>query len=172
MTESMHLHNNVCVWVTHYLCAHERVIFCVNFPSCCATREINTKITLKWLHKKFFTRVHYTLSYFLHVEANLSMAIKTRIFSHRPRVSLARFTFCRWRHNRLPITSQWSDNCDANTRHVKSNSLHIDFIHSDIHAQSCKKNAFEPTNDTPYELWGVFRDVFWEDWQRYNGTAQ
>ena len=32
------------------------------FPGCCATREINTKITLSWAHKQFATWVH-TLFY-------------------------------------------------------------------------------------------------------------
>ena len=36
--------------------------FGVYFPRCCATREINTKITLLWAHKQFATRVH-TLFY-------------------------------------------------------------------------------------------------------------
>ena len=45
---------------------------------------------------------------------------------------------CWWRHNRLAITSQWPDNCDASTWQVISNSLDIDFIHSDIHGRSCK----------------------------------
>ena len=31
--------------------------FGVYFPRCCATREINTKITLLWAHKQFATRV-------------------------------------------------------------------------------------------------------------------
>ena len=38
--------------------------FGVYFPSCVATREINTKITIEWAHKQFATRVH-TLFYFL-----------------------------------------------------------------------------------------------------------
>ena len=37
------------------------------------------------------------------------------------------------------MTSQWSDNCDANTWQVISNLLDIDFIHCDIHGRSCKK---------------------------------
>ena len=37
----------------------------VYFPSCEATREMNTKITFQWAQKQFVTRVH-TLSYFLH----------------------------------------------------------------------------------------------------------
>ena len=36
--------------------------FCVYFPSCEATREINTKITLSWALKQFVTRVHYSMS--------------------------------------------------------------------------------------------------------------
>ena len=36
--------------------------FGVYFPRCCATQEINTKITLSWAHKQFATRVH-TLFY-------------------------------------------------------------------------------------------------------------
>ena len=43
------------------------------------------------------------------------MTIKTMIFTHWPRVSLARFTFCWWRHNWLPMTSQWPDQCGAIT---------------------------------------------------------
>ena len=36
--------------------------FGVYFPCCCATREINTKITLSWVHKQFATRVHTLFS--------------------------------------------------------------------------------------------------------------
>ena len=69
------------------------------------------------------------------------MTIKTKNFTHRPSVSLARFSFCWWRHNRLLMTSQWPDNCDTITWQVISNSLDIDFIHGDIHGRSCKKYA-------------------------------
>ena len=110
----------------------------VYFPSCTATREINTKITLGWAHKQFVTRVHI-LSYFLHDITILEMSLKTRIFTHHPRDSFARFTVCWWRHNRLAMTSQWPNNCDANTWQLISNSLDIDFIHGDIHDRSCKK---------------------------------
>ena len=66
---------------------------------------------------------------------------KTRIFTHHPRVSLARFTFCWWRHNRLAMTPQWPDNCVASTWQVISNLLDIDFIHGDIHGRSCKNST-------------------------------
>ena len=39
------------------------------------------------------------------------MTSKTKIFTHRPRVSLARFTFGWWRHNRHLMTSQRPDHC-------------------------------------------------------------
>ena len=38
----------------------ELCYFVVYFPRCCATREINTKITLSWAHKQFATRVTVT----------------------------------------------------------------------------------------------------------------
>ena len=66
---------------------------------------------------------------------------KTAIFTHRSRVSFARVSFCWWRHNRLPMTSQWPDNCDAITWILLSNSLYIDFIHGDD-GRSCKKCTY------------------------------
>ena len=115
--------------------------FGVYFPSCAATREINIKITLEWAHKQFITRIH-TLFHFLHDMTNPKIPLKTRIFTHHSRASLARFTLCWWRHNRLAMTSQWPDHCDANTWQVISNSLDIDFIHGDIYGQSCKNISY------------------------------
>ena len=112
--------------------------FGVYFSSCAATREINTKVTLEWARKQFVTRVH-TLFYFLQDITNLKMTIKTKIFTHRPRGSLAQSTFWWWRHNRVLMTSQWPDNCNAITWIVISNSLDIDLIHGNIHGRSCKK---------------------------------
>ena len=54
------------------------------FPSCEATREINTKITLEWAQKQFVMGVH-TLFCVLHDITT----IKTTIFTNRPRASLA-----------------------------------------------------------------------------------
>ena len=39
------------------------------------------------------------------------------------------------------MTSQWPDNCNANTWQVISNSLDIDFIHGDIHGRPCKNDG-------------------------------
>ena len=36
--------------------------FGIYFPRCCATREINTKITLSWAHKPFATGLHTLFS--------------------------------------------------------------------------------------------------------------
>ena len=72
------------------------------------------------------------------------MKIKTTIFIHRPCVSLTRFSFCWWCHNLLLLlmTSQWPDNCDAITWKMISKSWDSDFIHSDIHGQSCKNSKY------------------------------
>ena len=108
------------------------------------------------------------------------MTRKTTIFTHRPHVSLARFSFC-WCHNRLLMTSQWPDNCDAITWIVISNSLDINFIHGDIHGRSGKKMGIKkkkkqgksegfdscdrPSNLTQigFKLW-IFRPCDLEIW--------
>ena len=120
-----------------------RGLFWYLFPELRSNDAINTKRTLRWARKQFVTRVH-TLFYFFHEKTNPSMTTETMIFTHRPRISLARFSFCWWRHNRLLMTSKWPDNCDAITGIVISNSLDIDFIHGDIHGRSCKKPPFMP----------------------------
>ena len=70
------------------------------------------------------------------------MTIKTSIYLHRSRVSLAWFLFYWWRHTRLLMTSQWPDNYDAITWIVICSSLDIDFILGDIHRRSCKNIKF------------------------------
>ena len=67
---------------------------------------------------------------------------KTTILTHRPRVSLAQFSFCWWRHNQLQMASQWPDDCDKITWTMISNSLYIDFIQGDIHGRSCTKHVY------------------------------
>ena len=54
-------------------------------------------------------------------------------------VPMSHSWFCWWRHNRLLMTSQWLDNCDAITWIVISNSLDIDYIHGDTHDRVYKK---------------------------------
>ena len=135
----------MCVLEWRTVFALTRGCYRVYFPSCGATREISNKMTLEWAHNQFVTRVH-TVFYFLHDITNPSMTMKTTIFTHHSCVSLARFAFCWWRHNRLLMTSQRPDNCDASTLEVISNSLDIDFIHGDIHGRSCNKKQM------PYKI--------------------
>ena len=63
---------------------------------------------------------------------------KTTIFTDRPRVWLAWFSFDWWCHNRLLMTSQFPDYCDEITWIEISNLLDINFIHSNIPSRSCK----------------------------------
>ena len=112
-------------------------LFWCLFPELRSNDGNKYQITPEWAQKQFVTRVH-TLFYFLHDITSINDD-KTTIVTHRPRVSLARFSFCWWRHNRLLLTSQWPDNCDAITWVLISSSLDIDFIHGDIHSRSCKK---------------------------------
>ena len=112
------------------------------FPSCEATRELNTKITLEWAQKQFVTRVH-TLFYFSHDIRYPWITIKTTILTHRRHVSLALFSCCWWRHNRLLMTSQWPDNCDAIMWIVISSSLDIYLIHGYMHGRSWKKEQMQ-----------------------------
>ena len=114
-------------------------MYALEWPTVSApTRGLNTKTTLEWAQKQLVTRVHI-LFYFLRM-TNPKMTIKTTIFRHRPRVSPALLSFWWWCHDRLLMTSQWPDNCDAITWIMISNSLDIDFIHGDIHGRSCKKS--------------------------------
>ena len=82
------------------------------------------------------------------------MTIKTTIFTH---VSPFRFMFCWWRHNRLLMTSQWLDNFYENKWKVISNSLDIDFIHSDIHSRSSKKFLLLMSSST----WEIHIKMAW-----------
>ena len=49
---------------------------------CCATREINTKITLSWAHKQFATRVHTLFSIYTY---------DTGTSNHLPHVPILKF---------------------------------------------------------------------------------
>ena len=65
------------------------------------------------------------------------MTIKTTNFTHRPCALLARFSFCWWRHNRLLLTSQWPDNCDAITWIVISNSFTVILTTGRVKTNNC-----------------------------------
>ena len=142
--------------------------FGVYFPSWEATREINTKITLEWVQKQFVTRVHI-LFYFLQ-DTNPQMTIKTTTFTHHPRVSSALLSFWWWCHNRLLMTSQWPDNCNAITWIVISNSSDIYFIHSDIHGRWWKKYSFFLST---FKLWSslLYAFICYLGWQSKQETT-
>ena len=116
-----------------------RVLFWCLFPELRSNEgnkhQNNTRVSAETVHHEstyiilFLTRHNESLN-----------DDKTTIFTHRPRVSLAQFSFCWWRHKQLLITSRWPDHCDEITWIMISNSLDIDFIHGDIHDRS-RKNA-------------------------------
>ena len=109
--QNMHRIMYVLGWLTVYTL--KRGLFWCLFHSLLRNsgnkHRNNTRVGV---HKQFVARVH-TLFYFLHDITNHWMTIKTIISTHRPRVSLSRFTICWWRHNRLLVTSQIPDNCEA-----------------------------------------------------------
>ena len=119
---------NVCTQAANCLCAHERVILVF------ISRVKNGKNK----HQNS-TWVGACIILFLTWHKGSMNDDKATIFTHWPRVLLAWFAFCWWRHNWLLITSQWPDNCDAITRIMISYSLDIDLIHGDIHGWPCKK---------------------------------
>ena len=60
--------------------------------------------------------------------------------------------------------SQWPDNCDMNVWKVITNLLHIDFIHSNIHSQSCKKETWLMRLISPEGHMSSFSISIWESW--------
>ena len=82
-------------------------------------------------------------------------------------VSLASFSFCWLRHNRLLMMSQWPENCDAITWIMISNSLDIDFIHSGIHGRSCKNRFYFPWEDVFFISIFINLMLSWIYWFQY-----
>ena len=113
--------------------------FGVYFPSCEATREINTKNYTRVSIKTIRHESTYIILFLTRHTELINDDINDDLYTSS-RVSLARFSFCWWRHNRLLMTSQWPDNCDAITWIVTPYSLDIDFIHGDIHGRSRVRN--------------------------------
>ena len=101
--------------------------------------EINTKVTLGSAQKLFVTKIP---ALFITYTTYRSINDENDDPHTSPPFSLALITFCRWRHNRLPMTSQLVDSYDASSWKVISNSSDVDFIHGYIHDRSCKKTSF------------------------------
>ena len=132
------IEDNAKVVVENCLCAQERVILAL-FPSCEATKEISTKITLSWVHIRFVTTVH-TLLYFLHNVR--SPYCRPRIqFPHINTVplllSLRSGDDVTINRAMLVMTSQLTWQLWRTNVKVIHSSIVIDFMYSDIHGQSC-----------------------------------
>ena len=84
----------------------------------------------------------------------------------------ARFSFCWWCNNRLLMKLQWPDNCYAITWIVISNSLDIDFIHSDIHGRLCKKLLYQVYKDMAPVLrtWQKDEKCSWHSYVRMSSA--
>ena len=52
------MHHYICTAMANCVCDREYYLI-LYFPSCEATRKINTKITLEWAHKEIATAWHY-----------------------------------------------------------------------------------------------------------------
>ena len=52
------IHRGCMIWCGELFMHSQEDFFGVYFPSCFATRQINSKITIKWAHKQFVTTVH------------------------------------------------------------------------------------------------------------------
>ena len=130
----------VLLWRT--ISALTRGLFCCLFPDLLSKEgnkhQTNTRVSAETVRYEST----YIIFNFLHDKTDPKMMIKTTIFTHHPRVSLARFSFSCWRHNRMLMRSLWPDSCDAITWIMISSSLDIDFIHGDIPRRPCKNKHF------------------------------
>ena len=129
---------NVLEWRT--VSAFTRGIFCCLFPELRSNEgnehQNNTSECINSSSQGYIIFLYIILFLTCHNEPINDD--KTMILRHRPRVSLARFTFYWWPHNQFFMTLQWPDNCDGIAWITIFNSLNIDLIHGDIHSQSCK----------------------------------
>ena len=82
----------------------------------------------------------YIIILFLTRHNKYIMTIKTTIFTHCIHVSLTQFLFCWWHHNRLLMTSQWPDNCDAIMWIVISNTISISILFTMIFTAGHARN--------------------------------
>ena len=127
-------------------------------------REINTKIILEWAHKEIVKTLHYSISY---VTWSAQKWWSKKRFSH---INLVLHLLC-LRYDlmmMLPLIMQcswwchsWLNNCDLYMWKVKSNSLDIDFIQSDIHGRLCK--TFWYLKDK-WPQWGLVAHICISEW--------
>ena len=121
-----------------FVCSQATAIFGVYFPSCKAMREINTKITLEWVHKQFIMRV-VTSFHFLHMmndDENDNLHTLTLWFTHSVYIQLMTSQSIA---NDVTKCFVQCNNCDMHMWKEISNSLDINVIHGHIQGLSCKK---------------------------------
>ena len=132
------MENNVCTRVTNFSSLTKGIFWGI-FPELRSNEgnkhQNNTRVSTETVRHKCIYIILFLKCHSVSINDD-----KTTIFTHGPRVSNARFSFCCWRHNRLLMTSQWPDNFDAITWIMISNLLDIDLSHGDIHGRSCKKS--------------------------------
>ena len=117
------------------LCAHEMdILMFISYHN----YQNNTRVSA-WTVRH---ESAYSMSYLTRHNESINDDKNDNLHTSSPCLTRARFKFCWWRHNRLLMASQWAENSDASTWQVITNSLDIDFIHSDIHGRSCKKEWF------------------------------
>ena len=130
-----YIENHVYTWVTNCFSTHKRVIW---MSRVCTEAVCHSSI--------------YIILFLIWHNESINDD-KMTIFTYCLRVSVTQLSLCWWRHNWLLMTSQWHDNCDVITWIMISNLLDIDFIHSDIHGQSCKKVSYYRANSLENTQW-------------------
>ena len=128
------IQNNVCTRVTL-------------FPEMRSNKhQNNTRVSAETVHHQ---STHIILFLARHIES-INDGKNDDLYTSSQRLTCSVFVL---RHNRLLMTSQWPDNCDAITWIVITNSLDIVFIHGDIHDRSIfalhlsRIRMFASTND-------------------------
>ena len=129
----------VFAWRTFY--ALTRGLFCCLSPELRRNEGNKHQNNTRMCASTFRHKSTYIILFLTRHNESINDA-KTRIFTHNPRVSLARITFCWWRHKWSAMTSHWPDNRDANAWQLIFNPLDIEFIHGDIHGRSCKNLCY------------------------------
>ena len=127
--------NDVCTRVANCLWAHE-VIWCL-FPELCSSEgnkhQNNTRVVAQTVRHEST----YIIAFLIWHNESINDD-ETTIFTRRPRISVTRFTFFWWRHNRSLMMSQCSNNCDANMWKAISHPLNINSTQGDIQGRSSK----------------------------------
>ena len=128
-------------WSAELVMQSQESYYGVYFASCFATREINTKITLKWVYKQLATTVH-RLFYFLYDMINTYLRM-LRWFSHMipyvthsVHVQLMKSQLIADITNAIPDATIVTQACK---KWYLGNLLDINFNNGYIHGWLCKK---------------------------------